>query len=128
MIIATLQDQEDYEDCKKTAILWRYKDIIDSTLTEIERKLIFVKWDAPMCETGGKHKLTHAFVLCCLELVLNFYWVGETTMCSHSQNGVELKHFTVIFLILVLNIYFTCNEIWLLHWLFKNFYWHRLAT
>lgn len=69
MITTALQDQEDYEDCKKTAILWRYKDITDSTLTEIESKLIFVKWDAPMWERGGKHKLMHAVVLCCLELV-----------------------------------------------------------
>ena len=76
----------------------------DSTLSETAN--LFLVDESHLCERGGVW-LNKDICICFVlpkDCVLDFYWVGETAMCNHNQNGVKLTQYTVIFSILVVNI------------------------
>ena len=87
-------------------------------------------YEPRLCENEGVNPNKDA----CLSSVLSracvfgFYWVGETTKYNRNQKWAELKRYTVIFSIVVLNIRFVLKKFNFCVDFFQNFHCCRFAT
>ena len=77
----------------------------NSTISETGSNLYFED-KLHLCESDGVDLMKDVCVCFVLPEVLDLYCVEGTAMWNRSQNGVELKHYTKIFSMLVLNICF----------------------